>query len=147
MPRSPQCSTDFFEVIRPLASATLAAVMLASCGSGGPERAGNVKSGEAPGDAVKVDAAYNVFKPTILSLRPGEEVTVEIRNAGERPHDWTIDALNLSTGVMSPSQVFSATFTVPDRDIKYVCTLHAGMEGTIKTGLEPEKNDLASSLR
>ena len=132
MPASLNLCTHFLAFTRRLVPAACAAFVLAACG-GGPERTGNVKSGAAAGDAVKVEARDNVFNPKTLPVNPGDEVTVEILNTGERPHDWTVDELNMSTGVMSPGQVFSVTFTAPDRDVKYVCTLHGGMEGTIKT--------------
>jgi len=108
-----------------------AAALLAACG-GGPALAGDVKSGPAPGDAMKIEAGDNFFKPGSLALAPGETVTVEVRNSGKRPHDWTSDELGVSTGVISPGEVFHATFTVPGSKIKYVCTLHSGMDGEIE---------------
>lgn len=110
----------------------LAAFLLAAC-TGGPEQTGDVKSGPAPGEAVKIEAGDNFFKPDAASLKPGEKATLEITNSGKRPHDWTVDALELSTGVMSPGRVFHATFTVPDGEVEFVCTLHAGMDGVILT--------------
>ena len=108
-----------------------AAALMAACG-GGTELAGDVTKGEAPGPAVMVEAGDNFFKPDVLALRPAEEATVEIRNTGNTPHDWTADELGISTGVMSPGEVFHATFTVPGQDVKFVCTLHAGMDGSIR---------------
>lgn len=114
-----------------LAAVLLAAVLLAAC-SGGVEKTGNVTKGKATGDAVKIEAGDNFFKPEKVKLNPGEEVTIEITNSGDSPHDWTVDEPKLSTGVMAAGDVFNATFTVPDRDTKFVCTLHRGMEGTIE---------------
>lgn len=116
-----------------LAAGLLAAGLLAGCGAG-VEKTGNVKSGKAAGDAVKIEAGDNFFKPENVTLSAGDEVTVEITNAGNTPHDWTVDEPSVSTGVMSPADVAHATFTVPDDDVKFVCTLHRGMEGTIKVG-------------
>lgn len=45
---------------------------------------------------------------------------------------FTVEALKLSTGVIEPGKVATATFTVPDGQVKFVCTLHRGMNGTIK---------------
>ena len=114
-----------------LAAVLLAAGLLAAC-SGGVEKTGNVTEGKAAGDAVKIEAGDNFFKPEKVTLNPGDEVTVEITNSGDNPHDWTVDEPKLSTGVMSAGDVFNATFTVPDKDTKFVCTLHSGMEGTIE---------------
>lgn len=118
---------------RVLAAGLLAAGLLAGC-AGSPEKTGNVKSGKATGEAVKIEAGDNFFKPENLTLTAGEQVTVEITNAGKTPHDWTIDAPSVSTGVMAAGDVANATFTVPEDDVKFVCTLHRGMEGAIKVG-------------
>ncbi len=108
-----------------------AAALLVACG-GGAERAGDVTKGPAPGEAVKVEAGDNFFKPETLKVKPGDNIAVEVRNTGERPHDWTADDLGISTGVISPGEVFHATFAVPENEVEYVCTLHAGMNGTIQ---------------
>jgi plastocyanin len=113
-----------------LAAGLMAAGLLAAC-SGGVEKTGNVTEGKATGDAVKIEAGDNFFKPEKITLKSGDEATVEITNTGNTPHDWTVDAPKLSTGVMAAGDVFNATFTVPDKDVKFVCTLHRGMEGTI----------------
>ena len=118
---------------RLLAAVLLAAALLAGC-TGRVEKTGNVQSGKAAGDAVKIEAGDNFFTPENVSLDAGEEVTVEITNAGRIPHDWTIDEPSVSTGVMQAGEVANATFTVPDDDVKFVCTLHRGMEGTIRVG-------------
>lgn len=105
--------------------------LLAACG-GGVQLAGNVAPGPAPDAPILIEAGDNYFKPDTVALNPGDEVTVQIDNVGARPHDWTVDALTLSTGIMAPEEVFHATFTVPAGDIEFVCTLHRGMKGTIK---------------
>jgi plastocyanin len=133
MPSPTSPSTPARPIFKRLAAGVLAATMLAAC-SGGVEKAGNVKTGAASGPATKIEAGDNFFKPDSISLKSGEEVTVEITNAGKVPHDWTVDELTVSTGVMPAGEVANATFTVPDNDVKFVCTLHRGMEGTIKVG-------------
>lgn len=109
----------------------LAAGLLAGCG-GGAVKTGDVKSGAASGDAVKIEAGDNFFKPEVLKLKSGDKITVEITNTGDAAHDWTVDDLKVSTGTMSAGDIANATFTVPDKDVKFVCTLHSGMEGAIK---------------
>lgn len=93
---------------------------------------GNVTSGPGAAGAIKMEAADNIFEPKILTLTPGETVTVEVTNTGRRPHDWTVDGLTLSTGVMAPGAISHATFTVPDQGVEFVCTLHRGMDGKIE---------------
>lgn len=126
-------TSPFHRFSKLLAAGLLAAGLLAGC-AGSPEKTGNVKRGEATGEAVKIEAGDNFFDPENVTLKAGDEVTVEITNTGDTPHDWTIDEPSVSTGVMGAGDVANATFTVPDDDVKYVCTLHSGMEGTIKVG-------------
>jgi plastocyanin len=130
MPSPSPLTTPARRVSVRLAAALLAAAALAAC-SGGVAKTGNVKSGRATGEAVKIEAGDNFFKPEKITLNPGDEVTVEITNAGRQPHDWTVDEPKISTGVMAAGEVANATFTVPDGDVKFVCTLHNGMDGTI----------------
>lgn len=111
--------------------ALVLAGLLTACGAS-PAPSGNVTSGPAAGDAVKIAAGDNVFEPDTIEIKAGEELIVEITNKGERTHDFTIESLNLGTGVIEPGGVSTATFTVAGKSIKYVCTLHRGMEGTIK---------------
>ncbi len=118
-------------LLKLLTTALLAAGLLAGC-AGGAEKVGDVKSGAATGDAVEIEAGDNFFKPEVLQLKSGDEITVEITNTGDAAHDWTVDELKVSTGTMSAGDIANATFIVPDKDMKFVCTLHSGMEGMIK---------------
>jgi plastocyanin len=130
MPRFPALSTHASGIPVRIAAVLLAAGLLAACGT--QELTGNVTSGPAPGDAVEIEAGDNFFEPEQVEVTAGEEVTVEITNTGDAAHDWTADELELSTGVIPAGEVFHATFTAPDGDVEFVCTLHRGMEGTIK---------------
>lgn len=130
MPHLPALSNRIPRISSRLAAAVLAGALLASCS--GPELAGNVKSGPAPGDAIEIVAGDNFFEPEEIEVEPGEEVTVEITNTGNAAHDWTVDELDLSTGVIAAGEVVHATFPAPAEELKFVCTLHRGMDGTIK---------------
>jgi plastocyanin len=111
-------------------AALMAAFLLPGCAA---ERkpSGNVSSGPATSSAVKIEMGDNLFKPTALSLKTGDLVTVEVTNKGNRPHDFTIDSLNLGTGLIEPGKVATATFRVPKQGTEFVCTLHRGMSGKI----------------
>jgi plastocyanin len=130
-PTSPPSPTR--PLLRVLTAAALAAGLLAGC-AGGVEMTANANNGPAPGEAVEIEAGDNFFEPEAVTLEAGEEVTIEITNSGRIPHDWTIDEPAVSTGVMQAGTVAHATFTVPDEDVKFVCTLHRGMEGTLRVG-------------
>ena len=117
---------------RALGAIALTAGLLGGC-AGGPEPSGEVSMGAAQaGDAVKLDAGDNVFSPGKLTLASGEKVTVEVTNKGRMPHDFAIKELGLNTGVLQPGQIATATFTVPNDDVDYVCTLHRGMDGKVE---------------
>jgi plastocyanin len=105
------------------------AVLATACDSAA--RSGNVHTGTAGPDGVRVTMHDNEFAPATLRLPAGEEVTVEITNDGSNQHNFTVDRLDLSTGTMSSGGVMTATFTVPDGTTEFHCTFHPGMDGTI----------------
>jgi plastocyanin len=98
------------------------------------ERSGVVHEGAAGSDAVEVVLQDDAFVPDDLSLKAGTEVDVEVRNEGSDGHNFTIDALDLSTGTVEPGQVVTATFVVPNGTTEYHCTIHPGMRGEIVAG-------------
>lgn len=118
---------------RALSTLILPALLLAGCG-GSAQRSANVTSGAAPAGAIKIEAGDNVFSPDSVEAVAGEEVTVEVSNRGRIPHDFTIDQVGVSTGVLQPGDVVTAKFTMPGDEVKYVCTLHRGMEGKMTPG-------------
>lgn len=105
--------------------------LLTACGAS-PEPSGNVTNGPASGEAIRIEAGDNVFKPDAINAKAGDELVIEITNKGKRAHDFVIESSGVSTGVLEPGAVSTATFTVSENPVKYVCTLHRGMEGTIK---------------
>jgi plastocyanin len=109
----------------------VAVVALAACAR---ERSGDVHEGAASSDAVEVVVQDDAFVPDDLSLEAGIEVDVEVRNEGSNGHNFTIDALDLSTGTVEPGQVVTATFVVPNATTEYHCTFHPGMRGEIVAG-------------
>ena len=102
--------------------------LLAACGA---DRSGDVSSGPGGPDAIAVAAVDNAFEPALLELTAGEEIEVQVTNEGGTAHDLTIEALELSTGGLEPGDVATATFTVPEGETTFRCTIHGGMEGTI----------------
>lgn len=110
---------------------TVALVALTGCAQ---ERSGDVHEGPAGSDAVEIVQHDDAFEPGTLHLEAGTEVDVEVRNEGGDDHNFTIDALNLSTGTIEPRQVMTATFTVPSGTTEYHCTFHPGMHGEIVAG-------------
>jgi plastocyanin len=110
---------------------TVALVALTGCAR---ERSSDVHEGPAGSGAVEVVQHDDAFEPETLHLEAGTEVHVEVRNEGSNDHNFTIDALNLSTGTIEPERVMTATFTVPSGTTEYHCTFHPGMRGEIVAG-------------
>ena len=114
-----------------VAALSLTLVALAACAR---ERSGDVHQGAGGAGAVKVVMHDDEFDPDGLQLQAGTGVQVEVRNEGSQGHNFTIDALDLSTGTVEPGQVVTATFTVPTGTTGYHCTFHPGMNGEIVAG-------------
>jgi nitrite reductase (NO-forming) len=108
--------------------AIAAFVFLVACGA---EASGDVRPGPGGPDAVAVVATDNAFEPARLEVPAGEEVEIEVTNEGGTVHDFTVDALDLSTGPVEPGAVATATFTIPQGETTLTCTIHGGMDGVI----------------
>lgn len=115
----------------PPAAAALAALALAACGGPTPA-SGDVRTGPADGGAIEIVAVDNEFQPSTLELEPGTEVTAEVTNQGNQPHNLVIDDVDLSTGTLETGDVATATFTVQDGPVTFHCSFHPGMTGEIQ---------------
>lgn len=111
-----------------------AAGALAACGgddgvtdpNGGGGGGGNGGGGTDP---LTVNAADNVFSPATQEIEVGETLTWE--NVGGNPHTVTPDGHSEWSDVtLQPGETFQHTFDEVG-DFPYLCTIHAGMNGTI----------------
>lgn len=107
------------------------AMLLSSC-QAESQPSGNVSSGSAPGDAVQLVMDDSAFAPDTLELPAGKEVTIEVINNDDIPHDFTIESIDLSTGLIEAGGVATATFAVPDSVTGFVCTIHPNMTGRME---------------
>lgn len=107
------------------------ALLLSSC-QAQSQPSGDVSKGPGPGDAVQLVAEDSAFVPSTLELPAGDEVTIEVTNDDTIPHDFTIESIDLSTGVIEAGDVTTVTFTVPDSETEFLCTLHSRMTGRIE---------------
>jgi plastocyanin len=107
------------------------ALVAAAC-SGTSEPTGNVASGRAIGDAERIVAVDTAFKPAILEAEAGDEVTLEITNKEDISHDLAVESAGLNTGTIESGDTATATFTMPDSPVDFVCTYHDGMAGRIE---------------
>lgn len=124
-------------------AALLAVIALAAAACGGddeptvqPDDQGEQMMEEADGGLPPVATVDNAFAPSMLEIATGEEVTIMVRNNGVNPHTFTIDELDVDTGVLNGGDTAEVTFTMPDEEVEYYCTVHgrAIMSGTISVG-------------
>ena len=116
--------------VRVLAVGGVALLGLAACNSSDP--VGDVARGPASNPDAAVEMVGGSFEPETLNLKAGDEVTVEVTNNDSTAHDFAIEELNLNTGMVEADEVATATFTVPDDGVEFVCTLHPDMTGRIE---------------
>lgn len=107
------------------------ALLLSSC-QAESQPSGDVSGGPAPGDAVQLVTEDSAFVPSTLELPAGEEVTIEVTNDDTTPHDFAIESIGVSTGAIDAGDIKTVTFTVPDSETEFLCTLHSGMTGRIE---------------
>ena len=112
-------------------AALAAGLLLGACGRA-VQASGKVSKGPASGDAVKMEARDNEFRPGVIKAQAGEEVTVEVTNRGGSDHNFVIATLDISTGTLKPDEVATATFVMPDSSTEFVCTFHGGMKGDLQ---------------
>lgn len=99
------------------------------CASTAPASSG---VGPASGDArqtVTVTALDDQFAPACIEGTAGDAVTLVVRNAGRHPHNLTLES-GESVSVDSGQAAFITAFIDQD-GVRYVCTIHPGMDGRI----------------
>jgi plastocyanin len=104
----------------PLAVASLA-LLLPACGGG--------DGGESTAEPGHVDVIDNAFKPKTIEVAVGDTVTWDFR--GGAAHNVVGDGFKSDT--LGKGNTFEHTFNSAG-SFGYVCTLHAGMTGTVEVG-------------
>jgi plastocyanin len=73
---------------------------------------------------VELDDFY--FEPTVLQGRPGEKVTLELKNEGQVEHSFTIDSENIDKD-LEPGDEGEVTVTIPQSGVvSFYCKYHKG---------------------
>jgi plastocyanin len=134
----------------------LAAGVLAGCGSSSSSSSGSTESGGSSGGGgkkviagvqandhgtkavedsgkteVELDDFY--FSPTVLQGKPGEKVTLELKNEGQVEHTFTIDSQGVDKD-LQPGDEGEVTVTIPKSGaISFYCKFHkgSGMAGAL----------------
>lgn len=119
---------------------SLATVLLLGACSSGSEPASTSSSGEdGASSSDSISSVDNEFEPTELKLAPGEEVTLTFTNNGETIHTFTSDELGFDTGNVDPGASAEVTFTAPEEETRFVCTIHEGSDDMVGT-ISPSNN-------
>ena len=80
---------------------------------------------------VELDDFY--FEPTELEGKPGEKVTLELKNEGQVEHTFTIDALGVDKDIQ-PGDEAEVAVTIPKSGmVSFYCRFHkgSGMAGAL----------------
>lgn len=125
--------------------ALLAATALAAAACGGSqddpdpaprdEDAGSVEE-PADGAETSIKASDFRFEPDELTVEPGDEVSIELVNAGNVAHTFTASAVQVDV-TADVGGTALAGFQAPDEDtvVEFICRFHPGqMTGRIVVG-------------
>ena len=75
---------------------------------------------------VEIELYDDYFEPTILKGKPGEKITLELKNEGENPHTLTISDQGVDQEVQ-PGEEAEADVTFPQSgELIFVCRFHEG---------------------
>jgi plastocyanin len=76
------------------------------------------------------------FNPTFIKVKPGEKVTITVKNEGKTSHTFTSSKLKVDK-TLSPDTSTKVTVTIPSRGtaFQFHCTFHQsmGMKGAFFT--------------
>ena len=105
-----------------------------------PAEAGqDAGAGENAGDAAASDQftveSFDIyFEPTEIEVPSDTEVTILLPNLGAAPHNFSIDALDVSVDI-APGETKEVTINAPEGEYEYYCNIpghkEAGMVGTL----------------
>lgn len=104
-------------------------------------------SGDGAKATVEMELDDNYFSPTFIKAEPGATVTVEIENAGDNPHTFTLDDGSVDEQV-DPGAKTTVEVTVPeDGSLRFSCNFHGsmGMQGAFYTGAEASGSDATTT--
>lgn len=124
---------------RLLAMACVAVFVLGACGGdddggdtgGGGDAAAAGECGGSGGTALSIDAENTKFSTDELSVAAGEQVTVTLTNNDSFPHTFAVTDLDCDTGNVEGGASADLSFTMPDAETDYVCSIHPAMTGTL----------------
>jgi plastocyanin len=136
-------------IVLAIALGIVSMVLVASCGGGNDEESseggtttiGDVAANDhgtkdVSGESkVEVELDDDYFEPTVLEGKPGERVTLELKNEGGSEHNLTIEELQIDQDV-EPDDEAEVEVTFPDSGtLTFYCKYHRGqgMAGAFRT--------------
>jgi plastocyanin len=111
----------------------------ASGGGGGQKSVAGVMANDHGSKAVEDNAKTEVelddfyFKPTVLTGKAGEQVTLELKNEGQTAHSFTIASQGIDK-VIEPGDEAEVTVKIPQSGaVSFYCKFHkrSGMAGAL----------------
>jgi plastocyanin len=103
---------------------------LAACGGSGDNSTPVAAQPPKTAGGVKVSVQDNSFAPGNVKVKAGETVT--FTNDGAVAHTVTgVGGATFDSGTLAPGKTFSFIAEGKGK-LTYVCTIHAGMKGTIE---------------
>jgi plastocyanin len=85
---------------------------------------------------LELEADDFYFSPTFVKVKPGEKVTITLKNEGDATHTFTSDALSIDQQVSAgKSKKFTVTVPSSDTAFQFHCDFHEsmGMQGAFYT--------------
>jgi plastocyanin len=123
-----------------LVAALVLLLAVAACGGYGDDKKSaegtTTTIGGVSGEAGKVEVEMydDYFEPTVLKGTPGQKVTIELKNAGERAHTFTVTEQSVDQEVQ-PGDEAEADVTFPESgELTFICKFHesSGMVGALE---------------
>ena len=104
-----------------------AAAILSACGP-----AGGGSSGGTPPQTVKIEGTEFAYTPDAITAKPGQKVTVNLKNSGTVEHTLVIKDLNFKL-TAAPGQTVTGTFTAPSTPGTF--EFHCDVAGHVESGM------------
>jgi plastocyanin len=86
---------------------------------------------EETGGKVEIELDDYYFKPTVLNGRPGQRITLELKNEGDEEHNITVPTQDVDRDVAPAEEAEVVVTFPPSGQIGFVCKFHEdlGMAG------------------
>jgi plastocyanin len=108
-----------------------------ACGGYGGSSSGSKSSSTesaSSGGKTEVEMDDYYFDPKVIKGKPGETVTLELKNEGKTDHNFTVDGQGIDTTV-SPDASAEVSVTIPKSgSVAFYCKFHKsqGMTGMLE---------------